>query len=45
MKERECRKSAAVDHIVGEYEKRKRKGQVDEVAERVVGKLADMGGG
>jgi DNA-directed RNA polymerase beta' subunit len=39
MKERECKKSAAVDHIVAEYEKRKRKGQIDEVTERVIEKL------
>jgi hypothetical protein len=39
MKERKCKKSAAVDHIVGEYERRKRKGQVDEVAERVIEKF------
>ena len=44
MKERKCRKSAAVDHIVGEYERRKRKAQVDEEAERVIEKLADRGG-
>jgi hypothetical protein len=43
MKERECRKSAALDHIVGEYERRKRKSQIDEVAERVIEKLADVG--
>ncbi|ODV49684.1 MAG: hypothetical protein A8273_1105, partial [Methanohalophilus sp. 2-GBenrich] len=36
--------SAAVDHIVGEYERRKRKGRIDEVAERVIEKLADAGG-
>jgi hypothetical protein len=34
----------ALDHIVGEYEKRKRKAQVDEEAERVIEKLADRGG-
>jgi hypothetical protein len=39
MKERKCKKSAAVDHIVAEYEKRKRKGQIDEVTERVIEKL------
>jgi len=44
MKERKCKKSAAVDHIVGEYERRKRKGRIDEVAERVIEKLADRGG-
>jgi len=44
MKERKCKKSAAVDHIVGEYERRKRKAQVDEEAERVIEKLADRGG-
>lgn len=42
MKEKGCKKSAAVDHIVTEYERRKREGQIDEVAERVIEKLADM---
>jgi hypothetical protein len=42
MEERKCNKSAAVDHIVAEYEKRKKDGQVEEVAERVIERLGSM---
>ena len=39
MEEQKCNKSAAIDHIVAEYEKRKKDGQIDEVAERVIERL------
>lgn len=39
MKEKKCKKSAALDYIVAEYEKCKGNEHVDEVAERVIGKL------
>jgi hypothetical protein len=39
MKEKKCKKSEAIDHIVAEYERRKGAEHVDEVAERVIKRL------
>jgi hypothetical protein len=39
MEERKCNKSAAIDHIVTEYERRMKDGQIDEIAERAVERL------
>jgi hypothetical protein len=39
MEERKCNKSAAIDYIVAEYERRRKDGFVEEVAERVIERL------
>jgi hypothetical protein len=39
MEEQKCNKSAAVDHIVAEYERRRKDDRIDEVAERVIERL------
>ncbi|RSD34368.1 MAG: hypothetical protein CI953_899 [Methanohalophilus sp.] len=39
MKEKKCKKSEALDHIIAEYERCKGDEHVDEVAERVIRKL------
>jgi hypothetical protein len=42
MEERKCNKSAAIDYIVAEYERRRKDVQVDEVADRVIERLGGM---
>jgi hypothetical protein len=39
IEEQKCNKSAVVDHIVAEYERRRKDCLVDEVAERVIERL------